>query len=110
MSDSQFREIWEEAANGQCMCALINGNVGWLMYLRESGDPGFRSRNPEYSGPEDETIEYQLNNGQRDEYPASWTYPVEVVESALKFFLEKNAPPLFIHWHNDSGDGVVLGY
>ena len=93
MIDSQFREIWEEATNGQCMCALINGNVGWLMYLREAGDPGFSSRNPEYSGPEDKTIEYRLNNGQSDEYPASWAYPIEAVESALKFFREKNAPP-----------------
>jgi len=108
MNDSQFREIWEEAANGQSLCALINGDVGWMMYMRANGDPGFSSRNPAFSGPEDEMIEYRLNNGQIDKYPASWAYPVEVVESALAFFRERNAPPLFIHWHNDSGDGIVL--
>jgi hypothetical protein len=108
MSESPFREVWAEAPDGQSMCALINGERGWLMYLRENGDAGFSSRNPTYAGAADATIEYRLDNGQLDEYPASWAYPVKVIESALRFFTENHAPPPFIHWHNDAGDGVIL--
>ena len=54
-------------------CArAINGDFGWLMYLRGNGDPGFSSRNPNYDGPPDAQIDYELSNGQRDLYPASW--------------------------------------
>jgi hypothetical protein len=38
---------------GPILCALINGELGWLMYLREEGDSGFSSRNPNYDGPAD---------------------------------------------------------
>ena len=51
------------------MVALINGEFGWLMYLRYDGDAGFSSRNPSYQGPSDAMIEYFLSNGQLDEYP-----------------------------------------
>jgi hypothetical protein len=29
---------------------------------------------------------------------------------ALQFFRESNAPPPFILWHNDAGDGTVIEY
>lgn len=48
------------------MMALINGEFGWLMYLREDSDAGFSSRNPIYTGSEDETMEFYLSNGQLD--------------------------------------------
>jgi immunity protein Imm1 of predicted polymorphic toxin system len=104
-ADSPFREIWINSPSGRFLCALINGDVGWLMYLREEGDAGFSSRNPDYKGNPDETVEYRLNNGQVHEYPRSWAYPVEVIERAISHFRETGSPPLFIHWHNDSGDG-----
>ena len=110
MNESRYREVWLESPDGQSLCALINSNLGWLMYLRESGDAGFSSRNPNYSGPADATIEYRLNNGQQDEYPASWALPVVEIERALNFFQKELKPPTFIYWHNDSGDGVVLEY
>jgi hypothetical protein len=47
---SPFRDETVESANGAVLYALINGDLGWLMYLRESGDAGFSSRNPDYSG------------------------------------------------------------
>jgi hypothetical protein len=75
------------------------------MYLRKSEDPGFSSRNPNYSGPVDAVIEYVLSTGQKDEYPASWALPILEVKRALKFFGDNHKPPPFIHWHNDSADG-----
>ena len=62
MRDSRYRETWEESADGQILGALINGDLGWLMYLRQSGDAGFSSRNPSYAGPPDAVIEYYLGN------------------------------------------------
>lgn len=110
MVQSQFREVWVESPDGKTMCALISGECGWLMYLREEGDAGFSSRNPDYHGPADAMIEYRLNNGQHDLYPASWAYPLGVIERALQFFSERKAPPPFILWHNDAGDGAVIEY
>ena len=106
---SPFRELWIEAPDGQALCALFNGDVGWLMYLREPGDAGFSSRNPDYVGPADALVEYRLSNGQADEYPRSRAYPVEVIERALEHFRREHTPPPFIAWHNDSGDGTVIG-
>jgi hypothetical protein len=46
-----------------------------------AGDPGFSSRNLDYTGPADRVIEYRLDNGQVDEYPAFWALPVGEVKS-----------------------------
>jgi hypothetical protein len=50
-ASQQFREIWlSMGAGGPSLCALMNTNVGWLMYLRhDQGDSGFSSRNPMYN-------------------------------------------------------------
>ena len=97
-----FEEIWVRVGE-RALVALINNKrrVGWLMYLREDGDSGFSSRNPEYDGPAGKVIEYYLNNGQRDEYPASWAYPVGVVRRALSYFEREKKRPPFIKWHRD---------
>jgi len=71
------------------------------MYLEEPGDPGSSSRNPVYDGPADATIDYVLENGQRDEYPASWAYPIEELERALFYFRREGRRPPFIERHED---------
>lgn len=102
MSESQFREIWVDGPSDQSLCAIVNGQVGWLMYLRESGDPGFSSRNPDYGGPEDAVITYVLANGQHDTYPAAWAYSLATVEAAITYFRSQGTPPPFITWHNEA--------
>jgi hypothetical protein len=109
MKRKGYEEIWVNKDDGQALCALINGDRGWLMYTREPGDAGFSSRNPDYEGAEDARIEYYLNNGQCDQYPASWALPVDVVRRAVAHFKKTGEPPTFITWHNDSGDGAVIG-
>lgn len=106
--EAQFDERWINLPDGQAMCALIHGEVGWLMYLRGHGDAGFSSRDPAYGGPPAAQIEYRLNNGQRDFYPASWALPVFEVRRALAYFEQEHFPPPFVTWHNDSGDGSVV--
>lgn len=87
------------------MCALVNGNRGWLMYLRYEGDAGFSSRDPAYLGGESKTIDYLLSNGQGDEYPASWAIPLEKIVAALEWFATNKHSPAWVTWFNDSGDG-----
>lgn len=106
---SKYDEIWLKTDDGQAMCALINDQFGWLMYLREPGDAGFSSRNPDYAGPEDATLDYYLSNGQHDVYPLAWALPVDQVRRAIEYFKQEHKPPPFVTWFNDSGDGTVIG-
>ncbi|MCE9545256.1 MAG: hypothetical protein K8T25_07035 [Planctomycetia bacterium] len=99
--ESQYDEIWLQSPEGQSLCALINGDRGWLMFLREEGDSGFSSRNPDYDGPPDAEITYVLSNGQHDLYPASWALPVNEVKKALDYFKREHKQPPFVVWHED---------
>lgn len=99
--ESPFDEVWVESPDGQGLCALINGDWGWLMYLREAGDSGFSSRNADYDGPPDAEIEYMIDNGQSDLYPASWAIPVADVRRALAYFGREHQRPPFVVWHED---------
>jgi hypothetical protein len=95
---SEYREIWENKPDGRAICALIRRDVGWLMYLRETGDSGFHSRNPAYQGSDDDMLDYVLSNGQLDEYPASWALPLETVERALQHFRATGERASFVEW------------
>ncbi len=75
----QYKEIWLNKETGENICALINGNFGWLMYLNHGNEVGFSSRNPETDF--EETILFQLHNGQIDRYPENWVYPLSIVIS-----------------------------
>jgi len=73
LTQTQFSEVWiRHTADWPAVCALINGEAAWLMYMRYEGDAGFSTRNPQYTGPHKAMIEYYLSNGQCDEYPAAW--------------------------------------
>ena len=102
---AEFQERSLTAPNGSILFALTDGQLGLLMYLREIGDAGFSSRNPDYVGPKDARVTFRLSNGQPDEFPAEWCYPLPVVERAIEHFVTTGKPPTFIKWHNDSGDG-----
>ncbi|GLS46647.1 hypothetical protein [Methylobacterium brachythecii] len=102
MPEPSSREVWLEGAGGERLCALISGGRGWLMFLRGPDDPGLSSRNPAYDAPGDALADFTLSNGQRDQYPLSWTYPVEVIERALDHFRSTGAPAPFIAWHDDA--------
>ena len=122
-ASEQYREIWVDVGpGGPSMAALMNTNIGWLVYLRhDDGDPGFTSRNPAFDlcdaiesglaydgrfGREHvPAIEFRLSNGQVDEYPASWTLPEQDVVRALEYFVENEGRrPPFVQWHDD-GNG-----
>lgn len=102
-ASERFREIWLHVDRGPRLCALLNGNVGWLMFLRhEEGDTGFSSRNLAFEGSDSDVIEYRLSNGQLDEYPASWALPEEQIMRALEYFIEQGRQAPFVDWHDDA--------
>ena len=49
-------------------------------------------------------LEFELSNGQVDEYPEAWTLPTDDVLHALRHFAETSSVPESITWSNDSGD------
>jgi hypothetical protein len=107
LADAEYAEVWVDHDAFPSMCALIHGDRGWLMCLRYDGDGGFSSRNPAYDGKPDAMIDYCLSNGQRDVYPAAWTYPTPNVLDALTAFARDRRVPEWISWLNDSGDGAL---
>ena len=128
-ASQQFREIWVRVdPEGPSLCALMNTNVGWLMYLRhDEGDTGFSSRNPMFDesdvmlgglvsvglvgGEHVPVIAYRLSNGQGDQYPASWALPERDIMYALEYFVEhEGRRPPFVKWHDDGlEDGQKMG-
>ena len=102
-SNEQFREVWLYANAGPALCALCNGEIGWLMYLREDGDAGFSSRNPRYEGDPDAKHDYRLDNGQVDSYAAAWALPESELLEALDYFLKCGDRSPSVCWHDDGG-------
>jgi Immunity protein Imm1 len=97
-----YDEIWVNHKNGSSMCALIHGDLGCLLYMKEPGDGGFSSRNTEYDGDPDATLDYYLTNGQRDEHPLAWAIPAAKVREALIEFRRTGKRSAVIHWQADS--------
>ena len=96
---SQFLEIWLQGGERwPAICALVNNETAWLMFMRHEGDAGFSTTNPNYAGPKDAAIEYYLSNGQRDEYPASWNITTAEARRALKYFFEHRAMAPWLSW------------
>jgi hypothetical protein len=104
--ETGLAEIWVMHDQFPALCALLNGDRGWLMCLRFEGDAGFRTTNPGYSGPPDAEIEFMLSTGQVDRYPAAWTYPRADVLTAVRVFADTRRCPDTLCWLNDSGDGA----
>ena len=96
-----FAEIWVDHDPVPRVCALVNGGVGWLMWMRYEGDAGCSSRNRAYLGPADATVAYMLSNGQVDNYPASWAYPRAQVFAALESFARDQGMP-GVSWFDDN--------
>ena len=96
----QYKEIWLHSIEGQRICALINNDVGFLMYLRYEGDAGFTSRN--FQDTSKDNIEFLLSNGQKDLYPKKWTYPIDTIKEAMLYFLMLQERSPLVHWQDDS--------
>ena len=90
-------ELLASVVEGPSLCMLRNGEHAFLMYLRFPGDSGFASVG---EAAAESTVEYQLSNGQIDEYPASWCIPVEQCYKAVAyFFVNEGQRPDWLAWN-----------
>jgi hypothetical protein len=96
-NSSERFELWASEHEGPSLCMLRSGEHAFLMYLRFSGDSGFVSKGESAA---EGVIEYELSNGQRDEYPAAWCIPVEQCYKAVNHFLSnKGQRPEWLAWY-----------
>ncbi len=103
LTQTQFSEVWiHHTAGWPAVCALINGEAAWLMYMRYEGDAGFSTRNPQYTGPHKAMIEYYLSNGQCDEYPAAWNITTAEALRALEYFFDEKAMAPWLTWQDEN--------
>ncbi len=102
ISKTPFCEVWITLSDGKSISALINREISWLMYLRYDGDPGFSSRNAEIAEDKNEMVTFYLSNGQRDQYPLSYTVSTASAVSALEYFFAAGDMAPWIKWHDDS--------
>jgi hypothetical protein len=89
-------ELWLSVEDGPRLCMLRHNDAALLMYLEYEGDAGCTSvGNPEAPG----AVQFQLCNGQVDEYPAAWCVGVEGCYKALAyFFVNEGLRPHWITW------------
>jgi hypothetical protein len=90
----QYKEIWLAMDREPRLCALLNGDRGWLVYMR-TADEGLRSINPDFAGDPASVIQYRLSNGQIDGYPESWALAESVILSALEYSIDHAEPCAF---------------
>lgn len=95
-------EIWVSEGSGPSLCALLNRQCGWLMFLRFEGDTGFSSWQPLRVQSERPEEAFVLWNGQVDTYPSSWTMDRKVVFDALLEFVASGQRPSMVDWHDDT--------
>lgn len=105
--NGQYKEIWvyskETESDERAMCGLINGDWGWLNYYSEEGDAGLSSRNPDYTGTDNDnkTMNFMIN-GELNPYPLSYVLPADEVMKALDYFEKCHEIPTIITWHDDN--------
>lgn len=95
-------ELWLTSPDGSSMCMLRRESRTLLMFLGPGqAGAGFTTRAVgEVAGPE--LVTFTLANGQRDEYPASWTVDAERALEALEYFFRTATMPPFLEWHDDA--------
>ena len=82
---------------------LVNHQDAWLLHLDHNEDMGFSSRTSLYAGPPNARLEFALGNGQRDEYPTDWAFPLEQALAACEYFLTtQGRRSTAIAWHEDA--------
>lgn len=95
-------ELWLTSPNGSSMCMLRRDSRALLMFLRpQEPDAGFTTRG-DADTTSSQLVTFTLANGQRDEYPVSWTVEAERGQEALEYFFETAMMAPFLEWHDDS--------
>ena len=83
------------------LIVLITGDRSFLTFFRYSGDAGFSSRDPAYTGPPTATLDFELSNGQVDQHPLAWTVTTEDALRVVEYAFLHRARAPWIAWHED---------
>lgn len=94
-----------EQAGKEILNAFVYEDRAWLYYWQtdeyDGYEEGFRSDDPSYTGEADALYPYMLDNGQVDEYPCSWTIPIDEAIRAVEYFLNGGTMAPWVHWLDD---------
>jgi hypothetical protein len=88
--------------DGPSLTLLKSSDRCMLMYLEHPEDSGFTSRNLKTTEKnEQRLLDFYLSNGQKDQYPYSWTVSIEAGLDALDFFLKTKGRSPKVAWNKD---------
>lgn len=77
---------------------FTNTSRGWLMYLREPGDGGLYTQDPNYDGRDDSEEHFRCGCGTNLEFPRKKTLPRETASQACIEFFQTGKLPRSLKW------------
>lgn len=92
-----IQEFWLSHRDGPRMCLLRNLGQALVMFQSSDDDPGvvaLAPDSPRFASP----VQFTLQNGQRDEYPAQWIVAVERAFAAIEHFFATTAQTPALEW------------
>jgi hypothetical protein len=100
-SDVQYLEVWI-TRNIESISMLTNGNIAWLMYIKNEDEECYSTRNSNIDENVETQIDFILSNGQKDFYPKHWTIAKEEALEAIEFFITYGGRSSKVKWQNDN--------
>lgn len=98
-----IHEFWLSHHDGPRICLLRNGGHALVMIQSFDEDPGVVALAPDSSrvrGP----VQFTLQNGQRDEYPAHWIVEADQAFAAIEYFFATTAQTPALEWTRGNAD------
>lgn len=92
-----IQEFWLSHRDGPRICLLRNLGQAVVMFQSSDDDPGMVALAPD-SGPFRGPVQFTLQNGQRDEYPAQWIVEADKAFAAIEYFFATIAQTPALEW------------
>lgn len=92
-----IQEFWLSNPDGPRICLLRNLGQALVMFQESDEDPGMVAVAPD-SGRSRGPVQFTLQNGQRDEYPADSIVDADQAFAAIEYFFATTAPTPALQW------------
>ena len=92
-----IQEFWLSHRDGPRICLLRNLGEAFILFQSSDDDPGMvalASDADRFRGP----VQFTLQNGQRDEYPAQWIIDADQAFAAIEYFFATTAQTPALEW------------
>ena len=95
--DKHYASFWlsTDSETAPSLGVFINCDRAVAFYFRESGDSGYYSDGPDAG---DDTVDFLIENFQRDHYPTHMVVSAPVAFLAMEQFFESQRLPDAIQW------------